>query len=151
LGASLHQSYPIKPQSRPNLGDLYLARNHLALLLCLLTVLFESNVYSAEGTRDPDLERVTLQLKWQHGFQFAGYYAAVEKGFYREVGLEVELVEHLGDNSPVQVLLNGKANYAVSDSGVAVSRALGEPVVALAAIYQHSPYASGFCAGASRF
>ena len=32
-------------------------------------------------------ERVTLQLKWFHQFQFAGYYAAVEKGFYADEGL----------------------------------------------------------------
>jgi ABC-type nitrate/sulfonate/bicarbonate transport system substrate-binding protein len=35
------------------------------------------------------LDRVTLQLKWLHQFQFAGYYAALEKGFYREAGLDV--------------------------------------------------------------
>ena len=33
------------------------------------------------------LDAVTLQLNWSHAFQFAGYYAAKEKGYYREVGL----------------------------------------------------------------
>ncbi len=32
-------------------------------------------------------ERVILQLSWQHQFQFAGYYAAIAKGFYQEAGL----------------------------------------------------------------
>ena len=41
------------------------------------------------------LETVTLQLKWSHAFQFAGYYAAVEKGYYREAGLDVRLREVL--------------------------------------------------------
>src|SRR5436190_2086334 len=39
------------------------------------------------------LDAVTLQLKWRHQFQFAGYYAAVEKGFYRDAGLEVGILE----------------------------------------------------------
>ena len=39
------------------------------------------------------LEQVTLQLKWQHQFQFAGYYAALEKGYYDEVGLDVQIKE----------------------------------------------------------
>jgi len=38
-------------------------------------------------------EKVSIQLKWFHGFQFAGYYAAIEQGFYAEEGLEVTLKE----------------------------------------------------------
>ena len=34
------------------------------------------------------LDKVSLQLKWKHQFQFAGYYAALEKGFYRDAGFE---------------------------------------------------------------
>ncbi len=34
-----------------------------------------------------------LQLKWVHQFQFAGYYAAIEQGYYAEEGLDVELIE----------------------------------------------------------
>ena len=47
---------------------------------------------SAPGwaTTDPDTETVLhpvrLQLKWLHQFQFAGYYAALEQGYYREAG-----------------------------------------------------------------
>jgi ABC-type nitrate/sulfonate/bicarbonate transport system substrate-binding protein len=39
------------------------------------------------------LDNVSLQLKWKHQFQFAGYYAALEKGFYREHGLDVAIRE----------------------------------------------------------
>ena len=38
-------------------------------------------------------EKITLQLKWQHQFQFAGYYAALERCYYREAGLDVSLQE----------------------------------------------------------
>lgn len=41
----------------------------------------------------PFPRQVSIQLKWVHSFQFAGYYAAVEKGFYRDVGLDVTLKE----------------------------------------------------------
>ena len=37
-------------------------------------------------------ERVTIQLEWQHQFQFAGYYAAQDQGYYRDAGLEVTLL-----------------------------------------------------------
>lgn len=137
----LCQTNIAKLKSRFDLSYPRSVKNSFALFLWLLATSSGAPVYGAQTASDKSLEKIVLQLKWQHGFQFAGYYAAVEKGFYREAGLEVELVEYLGDNSPLQVLLADKANYAVSDSGVAVSRALGEPVVALAAIYQHSPYA----------
>ena len=40
-------------------------------------------------------ETVTLRLKHVHQFQFAGYYAAIAQGYYREAGLEVTLLEGL--------------------------------------------------------
>ncbi|HLP24689.1 MAG TPA: ABC transporter substrate-binding protein, partial [Acidobacteriota bacterium] len=57
------------------------------------------------------LERVTLQLKWRHQFQFAGYYAAIERGFYREAGLEVELREAVPGRDPVESVLRGEADF----------------------------------------
>ncbi|MEI7843060.1 MAG: diguanylate cyclase [Gallionellaceae bacterium] len=82
---------------------------------------------------------VDLQLRWHHQFQFAGYYAAVEKGFYQEEGLQVRL--HAGDPShqPVKEVLSGRAQYAEGNSEVLYQRLQGKPLVALAAIFQHSP------------
>lgn len=85
------------------------------------------------------LEKVTLQLKWKHQFQFAGYYAAVAKGFYQEAGLEVALVEAKSGEPYVDPVLNGQAEFGVASSELVVLRAQGKPVVALAPIYQHSP------------
>lgn len=70
-------------------------------------------------------DRVTLQLKWTHQFQFAGYYAAIAQGHYREAGLEV--------------VLKGEAEVGVGTSDRRLLRNRGEPVVVLAAIFQHSP------------
>jgi PAS domain S-box-containing protein len=84
-------------------------------------------------------ERVVLQLKWQHQFQFAGYYAAAANGYYRDAGLEVELREAVPGKDPVEEVLAGRANFGVGTSELALLRAQGRPVVVLAAIYQHSP------------
>lgn len=37
---------------------------------------------------------INVQLKWRHQFQFAGYYAAIEQGFYRQNGLIVNQLKH---------------------------------------------------------
>lgn len=84
------------------------------------------------------LDAVTLQLKWRHNFQFAGYYAAQEKGYYRDVGLDVSFREaHPGDN-PVQAVIDGKAQFGVGSSSLLLARNAGAPVVVLAAMFQHS-------------
>jgi diguanylate cyclase (GGDEF)-like protein len=85
------------------------------------------------------LEPVTLQLKWKHQFQFAGYYAAIEKGYYRDAGFEVSLAEPSGNEDPVDVVLAGKAEFGIGASELALHRARGKPVVVLAVILQHSP------------
>ena len=85
------------------------------------------------------LERVSLQLKWTHGFQFAGYYAAIEKGYYRDAGLAVELLEAKPGDDPVKNVVDGHAEYGVGNSSLLLARKAGRPVVALAAIFQHSP------------
>lgn len=87
------------------------------------------------------LENVTLQLKWTHHFQFAGYYAAKEQGYYREAGLDVHIAEAAPDTDPVFRVMNGEAQFGVGTSSLLLERSAGKPLVALAVIFQHSPYA----------
>ncbi|SKA81600.1 PAS domain S-box-containing protein [Prosthecobacter debontii] len=84
-------------------------------------------------------EHVVLQLKWKHAFQFAGFYAAVEKGFYKEAGLDVTLVEGGPETHFADELTKGRCQYAVALSSMLIHRQEGKPLVALAAILQHSP------------
>jgi diguanylate cyclase (GGDEF)-like protein/PAS domain S-box-containing protein len=87
------------------------------------------------------LDAVTLQLKHRHQFQFAGYYAALEQGYYRDAGLDVRIREGNDSNEPERAVLNGQANYGVGGSSLLLARLAGKPVVVLGVIFQHSPYA----------
>ena len=87
------------------------------------------------------LDRVVLQLAWYHKFQFAGYYAAQLKGYYAEEGLEVELRQRNPDRLPVDAVLSGEADFGTANSDIMLLRMQGKPVVALACIMQHSPWA----------
>lgn len=84
-------------------------------------------------------ESIHLQLRWHHQFQFAGYYAALEKGYYKKAGLEVIIHKGTPENMPVKEVLHGHAQYGVANSELLLERLRGAPLVALAAIYQHSP------------
>lgn len=99
------------------------------LLLTLLSGLTTANAQS------PQLEPVTLQLKWLHQFQFAGYYAALEQGFYADEGLDVTIKELTSDRDIVNEVVTGETEYAIGDSGILVDYANGAPIKALAAIF----------------
>lgn len=85
------------------------------------------------------LDKVSIQLNWFHQFQYAGYYAAIEQGYYQELGLDVELREYNGDSAIVDYVTDGRANYGISDSSLIVAKNQGKPVVIVAQIFQHSP------------
>lgn len=84
-------------------------------------------------------EKITVQLKWRHAFQFAGFYAAIERGYYKEAGLEVTLLEGTAETNFADELTSGRSQYAVALSSMLIHRNEGMPLVALAAIFQHSP------------
>ncbi|SME89397.1 Histidine kinase-, DNA gyrase B-, and HSP90-like ATPase [Tistlia consotensis] len=113
----------------------------MRFLCAILLALVACPAWAAQDGGSKPLEHIVLQLKWRHQFQFAGYYAAVAEGFYRDAGLEVELVEAKQGEDPAPVVASGMATYGVGGSDLVLARAKGLPVVALAAIYQHSPYA----------
>ena len=106
---------------------------------CALVILGSTAARAQAAPADDGLDAVTLQLKWKHQFQFAGYYAAIEKGYYRDAGLAVTLREAPEGIEPAQVVLRGEADFGIAGSDLIVLRSEGQPVVALAAIYQHSP------------
>ena len=85
------------------------------------------------------LTKVTLQLKWAHQFQFAGYYAAKAKGYYRDRGLDVTILPATPGDKPMESVAEGKAEFGVGTTDLLMMRAAGVPVVVLAVIYQHSP------------
>ena len=100
----------------------------LALLLPGLTVAVQR-----------PLEVIDFQLRWKHQFQFAGYYAAIAQGYYREEGLDVRLHEGGPNVTPVEEVLSGRAQYGEANSELLYARLHGKPLVALAVIFQHSP------------
>lgn len=84
-------------------------------------------------------EKVVLQLQWLPQFQFAGYYMAKEKGFYKAAGLDVE-IRPMHDVLDVEAeVLSGRAQYGTGRSSLLIAYDQKKPVVAMAAIFQSTP------------
>jgi len=95
------------------------------------------------------LDKVSLQLKWKHQFQFAGYYAALEKGFYREHGLDVEIREGGPGVDAGTEVAYGAADFGVCTTSVLTDSIERKNNVVIGVIFQHSaaivlvPYRAG--------
>jgi class 3 adenylate cyclase/ABC-type nitrate/sulfonate/bicarbonate transport system substrate-binding protein len=85
------------------------------------------------------LDAVSLQLKWKHQFQFAGYYQALEQGFYRDAGLDVTIREGGPGIDAAEAVASGKADFGVCTASVLRDWTEGRRLVVLAAIFQRSP------------
>ena len=91
------------------------------------------------GTDADELIPIRLQLQWSTQAQFAGYFAAIEQGFYNDAGLDVTILEGAVDIVPQQVLAAGGAEFGLAWVPKAlVSREEGADLVNIAQVFQRS-------------
>lgn len=99
---------------------------------------FILNLYS-NNLDTPKLEKIKLQLQWKHQFEFAGFYAAKEKGFYKDLGLDVEFIEFTPELNIVDQVINGNADYGLTYSSLIVDYMKGSPLIFVANFFKQSP------------
>jgi diguanylate cyclase (GGDEF)-like protein/PAS domain S-box-containing protein len=116
------------------------AIRHLTRLIPLLLWLALPALAQA-GLPIQPVERTSVQLNWKHQFEFAAFYAAKEQGYYRQAGLDVTIREGGPGIDTIREVASGHADFGVGTSALVVDRYRGLPVVALAALMQHSPIA----------
>ena len=99
----------------------------------------DSDSSAGTSTSDDELTPITLQLKWVPQAQFAGYFVALEKGYYEEEGLDVTILPGGPDIVPEQQVANGTAQIGVNwVASLLPLQAEGMPLVQIAQIYQKS-------------
>ncbi|HYF61695.1 MAG TPA: ABC transporter substrate-binding protein [Herpetosiphonaceae bacterium] len=91
--------------------------------------------------------QTSVQLSWFHTIEFVGFYEAIRQNYYKDANLDLRLDVGGFDSAgayidPVGQVVAGKADFGVAGADVILkARSEGQPVVALAAIYQRSPVA----------
>lgn len=114
----------------------------LAVLLITLMAFSLVGCTSDASTKKADLEKVTVTLDWTPNTNHTGLYVAKDKGYYEEVGLDVEIIQPAGGTAE-QLVGTGKAHFGISyQEAVTFARLSDIPVVSIAAIIQHNT--SGF-------
>ncbi len=112
-------------------------RTKTRIFLMLLVLIAVVACESQQAKKAPD--EVTLQLKWLHQAQFAGFYMAQEKGYYAKENIKVTFLEGgQGINNALNVT-SGKADFGVlSPEDILIKRSQGELLTSVAAIYRRS-------------
>src|SRR5580692_9530517 len=86
-------------------------------------------------------DAVTVRLKWFNQAQFAGFYVAKDKGFYKAAGLDVDVQPGGPDFPAIQMVAGGNEQFGVTGADqILIARSKGVPVVALAVLYRESPF-----------
>jgi NitT/TauT family transport system substrate-binding protein len=99
----------------------------------------DTETESPDASGSDELTPVKLQLQWLPQGQFAGYYAAVDQGFFEEEGLEVEIIPSGGDIVPQDALTSGEVDYAIAWVPKALgSIEAGAAITDIAQIFQKS-------------
>ena len=105
--------------------------------VALVTLLVLSGFCAAAHAADA----VTVRLKWYNQAQFAGFYVAQEKGFYKSAGLDVNIQPGGPDFPAIQMVAGGNEQFGVTGADqILIARSKGVPVVALAVIYRRNPF-----------
>jgi NitT/TauT family transport system substrate-binding protein len=106
-------------------------------LLALAVLAAAATAAAAPGSAK--LTKVTLQLKWVPQAQFAGYYAALDMGFYKQAGLDVTLKNGGPNIIPEQVVASGQAQFGVDWlPSLLASREKGAGLVNVAQVFARS-------------
>ena len=107
--------------------------------LLIFSILVLQNFLFANSLSNP--KKVTLQLEWKHQFEFAGFYAAIEKGYYKDLGLEVEIKEFNEGINITQEVLSGNATFGISSSALILEKLNNKPVVLIASYFKQNALA----------
>ena len=116
--------------------------NKIYKILLVSIMLFSSFLIAGTDKNSPNekLKKVSIQLNWKHQFEFAGFYMAKEKGFYKKMGLDVQIKEFSEGINIAKEVTSGKSTFGVDYPTLILDRARGQNVVLLAAILQSSPH-----------
>ncbi|MFW6120392.1 MAG: ABC transporter substrate-binding protein [Petrotogales bacterium] len=115
----------------------------MIMIVLLTTTLIIMSISGCIETEQQELEEIKIQTMWGSNAQFAGYYVAMEKGYYEKEGIKVVFNEY-DENVPVKdAVAEGLADFGIDGANqIIIGRSEGKPLKAVAVHYRMSPTAA---------
>ena len=104
---------------------------YILLFFLTFTSLFASHT-------SEKLEKVSLQLHWKYQFEFAGFIAAVEKGYYKDAGLNVTLKEYETGMNVEDTVIQGESEYGIYNSLSLLEYLRDKPLILVASYFKRA-------------
>ncbi|WP_199620295.1 ABC transporter substrate-binding protein [Paenibacillus alkalitolerans] len=121
---------------------------HLLLIIGLSVSFMSACGKPADSAAPKELAKVSQVTNWFAQPEHGGQYAALEKGFYKEAGLDMTILPGGPQVSAIQQVASGQVQFGMAQADeLLAAREEGIPVVAVAAIFQINPQAIMFHAG----
>lgn len=86
-----------------------------------------------------ELKKVSIQFMWHDQYEFAGFYIAKEKGYYKDLGLDVEFIKFSANTNITNKVINGEATFGTGSSSLIIDKSKGKDIVLLGSVFQSSP------------
>jgi len=106
-----------------------------------LSLLFSFIFVFTSTLKSKELEKISLQLQWKHQFEFAGFYMAKEKGYYKDSGIDVNFIEYNKNINIIDTVLSNQNTYGLTYSNLVVEYLKGKPLIFVANFLKQSPLA----------
>ncbi len=120
----------------------------ILLIIAMITVaggafwLYKNNVNITKKYSGP-VEDANLKLKWLHQAQFAGNYVAKEKGFYKDQGINLNIIPFSFEDPVIKSVSEGRDVFGITGADeLVLARSKGIPIKAIAVIYKINPVAA---------
>jgi ABC-type nitrate/sulfonate/bicarbonate transport system substrate-binding protein len=112
----------------------------VSILVIVTALLITGCGSKAAPAQAPD--EVTVQLSWFHGVEYAGFYTAVEKGYYAEENITVTLNAGGPETNPIDEVQNGNAQFGIaSGDSIIIAKTNQQNFVSVATIFRENPLA----------
>lgn len=112
------------------------------LFMTLAALIMVFSLAACNASREEGLKKVTFVLDWTPNTNHTGIYVAKNQGFFKEQGLDVEIIQP-SEGTSDSMVASGSAQFGISyQESVTFARAEGVPIVSIAAVIQHNT--SGF-------
>jgi polar amino acid transport system substrate-binding protein len=110
-------------------------------IIVVLFVLITNLTFANSQINTQALEKDVLRLEWKHQFEFAGFYAALEKGYYKDIGIDLEIKEFEEGINISEEVLSGEATFGISSSALILERLKNKPVVLIGSYFKQNALA----------
>ncbi|MDG6777107.1 diguanylate cyclase [Thiomicrorhabdus sp. zzn3] len=114
-------------------------RPYLFQLIRFLFLLLLTSGTASAGHPENSLRPITVQINWNHQFQFAGLYAAIQQGYYQKAGMDVKIKSWRPGVRVAEEVASGQADFGVGYGSLVADYAQGKPISLVMASFQFSP------------